>query len=77
MIALGEKIPWGSDSGIMDAAADALVEMQLAVDLEKEYVNAYASFVDEMAVDVPFSIAFETLNEKLSNIIDNQNKNAD
>ena len=37
---------------------------------EKAYVNAYAEFVDEMSVGTPFDQAFETLNDKLSAIID-------
>ncbi len=40
------------------------------VEVEKEYVNAYAEFVDEMSVDTPFNVAFESLNKKLSTIFD-------
>ena len=38
MINLGEKIAWGSDSGIMDKAATILRQQQAEIDALKKYI---------------------------------------
>tara|TARA_R110000850_G_scaffold151584_1_gene274573 strand:- start:238 stop:444 length:207 start_codon:yes stop_codon:yes gene_type:complete len=41
MIAMGERIAWGSDSGIMDAAADALeaAPKNIPVGFLRQWIN--------------------------------------
>ena len=36
MIAMGERIAWGSDSGIMDAAADAIEQLTQTLQTERQ-----------------------------------------
>lgn len=49
MINLGEKIAWGSDSGIMDAAATMLRQFDLAESIIKQQQIEIEALKDEVA----------------------------